>query len=169
MTVVDILVFLLIGGCAVFGLVRGFVHEALSMIAWVLAILAVSLFHEPVTGLLTPFVGTESGAAVLSFVLIFVITFFSGKFLAKALGARTRTSVLGPIDRVLGAGFGALKGLIGAALVFLAFSLVYDTIYGGQARRPDWLTDARSYPLLRASGAAISGFVDGRRAEGGQP
>jgi membrane protein required for colicin V production len=129
MNAVDILVLLAIGGCAVLGLLRGFVLETLSLIAWV-----------------------------------FGITFGAGKLLAHAIGRRTRQSILGPVDRVLGAGFGAVKGLIGATLVFLAFSLVYDTFYGSTARRPDWLSDARTYPLLNASGQAISEFVAERRA-----
>jgi membrane protein required for colicin V production len=166
MTALDILVLLLIGGGALFGVLRGFVQETLSMIAWVLGIFAVRLFHASVAGLLTPFLGTESGAAVLAFVLVFGLTFMAGKFLARALGARTRTSILGPVDRVLGAGFGAVKGLIGATLLFLAFTLVYDTIYGEDALRPGWLADSRSYPLLGASGSAISGFVDARRDAG---
>jgi len=133
MNAVDILVLLLIGGCAIFGLLRGFVTETLSLIAWVAGIFAISLFHASVTELLTSFVGSESGAAVLAFFLIFAVTFGAGKLLARAIGQRTRQSVLGPIDRVLGGGFGAIKGLIGATLVFLAFSLVYDTFYGSGA------------------------------------
>lgn len=163
MNAIDIIVLLVIGGCAIFGILRGFVQETLSMIAWVLGIFAVRLFHAPVTGLLTAFVGSESGAAVLAFALVFGLTFLAGKFLARALGKRTRTSVLGPIDRVLGGGFGAVKGLIGATLVFMAFTLVYDTIFGAKASRPDWLAHARTYPLLSASGAAISAFIAERR------
>ncbi|PHQ60727.1 MAG: colicin V production protein, partial [Sphingobium sp.] len=45
MNAIDILVLLAIGGCAVLGLLRGFVLETLSLIAWVLAILAIRLFH----------------------------------------------------------------------------------------------------------------------------
>ena len=86
-------------------------------------------------------------------------------YLARAIGKRTRQSMLWPVDRALGGGFGAIKGLIGATLVFLAFSLVYDTVYGSGARRPDWLSDARTYPLLNASGEAISDFVAARRAK----
>ncbi|KKW92888.1 MULTISPECIES: CvpA family protein [Sphingobium] len=164
MNAIDILVLLLIGGCAIFGLLRGFVQETLSLIAWVLAIFAIRLFHASATDLLDGFVGSTSGAAVLAFALVFGVTFGLGKLLAHAIGRRTRQSVLGPVDRVLGAGFGAVKGLIGATLVFLAFSLVYDTFYGSGARRPDWLSDARTYPLLNASGQAISEFVAERRA-----
>lgn len=164
MTALDIIVLLLIGGGAFFGFLRGFVMETLSLIAWVLAILAIRMAHAPVTEILTGPVGTQAGAAVLAFTLVFGVTFVAGKFLARAMGARTRKSVLGPVDRVLGLGFGALKGLIGATLLFMLASLVYDTIYGGAAERPDWMKESRSYPLLNASGKAISEFVAERRA-----
>ncbi len=165
MNAIDILVLLAIGGCAVLGLMRGFVLETLSLMAWVLAIFCIRLFHGSVAELLTPFVGTTSGAAILALVLVFGVTFGAGKLVAHAIGRRTRQSVLGPVDRVLGAGFGAVKGLIGATLVFLAFSLVYDTFYGSGARRPDWLSDARTYPLLNASGRAVSDFLAEQRAK----
>ncbi|HKR16385.1 CvpA family protein [Rhizorhapis sp.] len=163
MTALDIIVLLLIGGGATFGFIRGFVMETLSLIAWVLAIFAIRLLHAPTTEWLTDPVGTEAGAAVLAFALVFGVTFLAGKFLARSLGARTRKSVLGPVDRVLGLGFGVLKGLIGATLIFMLASLVYDTIYGGNAERPEWMTASRSYPLLNASGKAMSDFVAERR------
>lgn len=165
MTALDIIVLLLIGGGAIFGFLRGFVMETLSLMAWVLAIFAIRMLHGPVTHALTGPVGTQSGAAVLGFVLIFGLTYLAGRFLARAMGNRTRKSILGPVDRILGLGFGALKGLIGATLLFMLASLVYDTIYGGAARRPHWMTASRSYPLLNASGRAISDFVAKRRAQ----
>lgn len=165
MNAVDILVLLAIGGCAILGLLRGFVQETLSLIAWVLGIFAIRLFHASVADLLTAFVGSESGAAILAFILVFGVTFGLGKLLAHAIGKRTRQSILGPVDRVLGGGFGAVKGLIGATLAFLAFSLIYDTFYGSGARRPDWLSDARTFPLLNASGEAISEWVADRQAQ----
>ena len=166
MTALDIFVLLLIGGGAAFGLFRGFVMETLSLIAWVLAVFAIRMFHAPVSAVLTEYVGTTSGAAALAFVLVFGVTFAIGKFIARALGARTRKSVLGPVDRVLGAGFGAIKGLIGATLLFLAFTLAYDTIYGGGTLRPEWLRSSRTFPLLDASGRAVSEFLEERRTAG---
>ncbi|AOF96555.1 CvpA family protein [Sphingobium sp. RAC03] len=165
MNAIDIIVLLAIGGSAILGLLRGFVLETLSLMAWVLAIFCIRLFHASVADLLTPFVGTASGAAILALVLVFGVTFGVGKMVAHAIGRRTRQSVLGPVDRVLGGGFGAVKGLIGATLAFLAFSLVYDTMYGSGARRPDWLSDARTFPLLNASGQAVSEFLAEQRAK----
>jgi membrane protein required for colicin V production len=130
MTAVDICVLLLVGGAAFMGLMRGFVAEALSLIAWVLAVFAVKFAHAPVAHALTATVGTSAGAAVLAFAIVFGVTFFVGKRVAASIGQKSRQSVIGPFDRVLGLGFGALKGLIGATLMFLGFTLVYDTAYG---------------------------------------
>lgn len=163
MTALDIVVLLIIGGCAVLGLMRGFVQETLALMAWVLGIFAVRLFQEPVAGLLMPFLGTESGAAVLALALVFGVFYLGGRMIARSIGARTRNSIVGPVDRVLGAGFGGVKGLIGATLAFMAFTLVYDTIFGAKATRPEWLATSRTYPLLAASGSAVSAFIDARR------
>lgn len=167
LTALDILVLILVGGCALLGLWRGFVTEILSLFAWVAAIMALKILFTPVSRWLAGPVGTEAGAAVLAFVVIFCVTFFGGRVLARALGARTRQSVLGPLDRLLGLGFGALKGLFGATVLFLLVTLVYDSIWGARAERPDWMRASHTYPLLHASGGAVVDWVETRRAGGG--
>jgi membrane protein required for colicin V production len=165
MTALDIVVLFLLGAGAIFGFMRGFVQEALSLIAWVLVIAAVRLLHGPVTGFLTEPVGTESGAAVLAFLAIAILAYVLGKGIAKSIGSKSRKSVLGPIDRVLGFGFGIMKGLIGATLIFLLLVMGYETIFGSDEKRPEWMTGSRTYPLLNASGEAMSGFVAERRGK----
>ena len=163
MSALDIFVILLLGGGALIGFVRGFVHEVLSLLAWVAAIAMLKLFHAQLSTGLVEFVGTRAGAAVLAFALLFVPTFVLVKLLARSLGGRTRRSLLGPVDRVLGAGFGMLKGLIGATLFFLLANLATDLVYGPEAERPAWMTDSRTYPLLNASGRSIVDWVEARR------
>jgi membrane protein required for colicin V production len=135
LTALDVIVLLAVAGAAVLGLIRGFVTEVLSMFAWVAMVAMLKLFHIPVAAALTPVIGTVSGAAVLAFAIITGLTYIGGRLVANAIGARTRTSILGPVDRALGFGFGALKGLILASLVFLLATLVIDTMSGGAARR----------------------------------
>lgn len=159
----DILVFLAVGGAAVLGLMRGFVTEVLSLFAWVAVVFALKLCHAPLTHALTGLVGTTAGAAVLAFAILTGITYFGGRMVARSIGSRTRESILGPVDRALGFGFGALKGLILASLAFLLVVLMTDTVRGGPAHRPDWLTSARVYPLLNQTSAGIADFVDRRR------
>jgi len=164
-TALDVFVFLLLFGSAAIGFVRGFVHEVISLFAWVVAIAMLKLFHTQLwTGLINSFGWSSPAAAVLAFALLFVPSFILVKLLARSIGGRTRRSpVLGPFDRVLGGGFGALKGLLGATLFFLLANLATDMVYGPEAERPAWMLHSRTYPLLNASGRAIVDWVEARR------
>ncbi|RJF93033.1 CvpA family protein [Sphingomonas cavernae] len=164
-TALDIVVLLLVGGAAVLGFLRGFTTEVLSLFAWVAAIFALKFLHAPATALLTGWVGGTGGATVLGFALVFGLTFLAGRLAARAIGQRTRQSVLGGFDRLLGVGFGALKGLIIATVLYLAASLIYDVVYGARAERPDWMRESRTFPLLHASGRALVDFVEYQRGD----
>jgi membrane protein required for colicin V production len=164
-TALDVFVFLLLIGGGAVGFVRGFVHEVISLFAWVVAVAMLKLFHTQLwTGLINSFHSSSAAAAVLAFVILFIPSFLIVKLLARSLGKKTRRhSMLGPFDRVLGGGFGALKGLLGATLFFLLANLATDMVYGPQADRPHWMTKSRTYPLLNASGRAIVDWVETRR------
>lgn len=163
MSALDIFVIVLLGGGAIIGFVRGLVHEMLSLLAWVVAIVMLRLFHTPISVSLTDTVGSATGAAVLAFVVLFLPSFLFMKLLARSIGKKTRTSVLGPFDRVLGGGFGMLKGLLAVTLFFLLANLVTDLTYGPDEPRPEWMRNSRTYPLLNASGRAVVDWVEARR------
>jgi membrane protein required for colicin V production len=163
MTALDMVVLLLMGGAGFLGFSRGFVTETLSIAAWIAAMAAVKLLHTPVAGMLTEWVGTPAGASVLAFALTFGVTMIVGRMVARSIGEKSKSSGLGIFDRVLGLGFGALKGLIIATIGFVFVTLVYDTIYGGEGERPNWMLESRSYPLLNASSGALISFVNERR------
>lgn len=166
MTALDIFVILLLGGAALVGFVRGFIHEVLALTAWVVGIAALKLFHTPLQEKLIGPVGTEAGASVLAFALLFLPAYIGVKMFARAVGTKSRKSILGPVDRLLGGGFGMVKGLAGATLFFLLANLATDMIYGGDADRPEWMMDSRTYPLLNATGRAVVDWVETRRNEG---
>lgn len=162
MTVLDMIMLLLCGGMAVMGYLRGFVQEILSLFAWVLAVIVVRLFLAPTTELAALWVGSAAAGGVLAFAGLFAVTFLAGRMLARRAGKGMRASMVGMVDRVLGMGFGAVKGLVIGTIVFLAFILLYNLVYGIDSPRPLWMSQSRSYPLLRASGDAMSQFVRDR-------
>ena len=163
LTALDIIVLLTIGIAALLGLKRGFVAEVLSLFAWVATVFALKLFHAPLTKVLAGSIGTVSGAAVLAFAVLTGLTWLGGRMVANAIGSRTRTGVLGPVDRALGFGFGALKGVILASLGFMLAALAVDTAQGGRSHRPAWMTTSRTYTLLDATSAGIADLLDRRR------
>ena len=71
--------------------------------------------------------------------------------------------MLGPVDRVLGGGFGMVKGLLGATLAFMLANLATDIVYGPDSPRPGWMTRSRTFPLLNASGRAVVDWVETSR------
>ncbi|MBB5710464.1 CvpA family protein [Sphingomonas xinjiangensis] len=163
LTGLDIIVLLAIGGAGVLGFIRGFVTEVLALLAWLLVVLALKLFHGPFSQVLADTVGTVQGGAVLAFALLGGATYFGGRLIARAIGSRTRDSFLGAIDRALGFGFGALKGLVLVSVAFLLVVLVFDTVGGGKSSRPAWITGSATYPLLDRTSAGIAVIVDRRR------
>lgn len=162
MTGFDVIVLLIVGVTAVGGFLRGFVQEVLSLLAWVLAIFAIHYMHTDLTAFLYGYVGTPSGAAVLAFALLLLIPYAAMKLIASRAGAASRKSVLGPVDRVLGFGFGTVKGVIIAVMGFSVLVLGYDTVWG-VGGRPTWITNARTYPFVNASSEQLVQMIDERR------
>lgn len=160
MTVLDALVLVIVLGAAIRGGFRGFTYEALTLLSWVIAVVALRSLHAPVTTWLADSAGAGVGAPVLAFALLFAIAFFGSRFIGRKAGIVVRQSFVGLFDRLLGVGFGALKGLIGITLLFLLTNLALDIVYGDGAERPGWVANARTYPLLNASGRAIIDFVE---------
>lgn len=163
MSALDIFVILLLGGGALVGFIRGFAHEALTLLAWVAAIACLKLFHADVADAAGGWTSSETAAAALAFALIFLPVYIGVRVLARMMGKASRRSVLGPLDRFLGGGFGMLKGLVGATLFFLLANLATDMVYGPEAKRPAWMTESRTFSLLDASGRAIIDWVEAYR------
>lgn len=164
MTGFDIAVLLFVGMGAVTGFLRGFVQEILALTAWIVVLFAIRLFHTPLDAWLTPHIGTSSGAAVLSFALLLIVPYMAIKLIAKWAGRKSRDSVLGPIDRVLGFGFGTIKGVIIVVLGFSVLVLGYDTVWG-VAGRPTWITNARTYRFIDAASKSAVKMIAERRRE----
>jgi membrane protein required for colicin V production len=169
LTALDILVLLALAGGFITGSMRGFVQEALSLAALIVALFAVRLFHEPVTMWLYEIVGTEAGAGILAFALIMGVIWGGGKYAAARIGGVTRKSLVGPVDRILGAGFGTLKALLIVTALFMVVTLANDTLFGADSGRPEWMTDSRTYPLLSATGSALSDVVAERLDDEPEP
>ena len=164
MTGFDIAVLLLVGLGAITGFMRGFVQEVFALAAWVLALVAIHNLHTPLSAALMHYVGTSSGASVLAFAILLLVPYAIVKLLSDRLGSASRNSVLGPIDRIIGFGFGAIKGTVITVLAFSVLVLGYDTIWG-VGGRPQWITESRAYPFVNSASEALVKMIGERRRE----
>lgn len=167
-----------IGLFALLGLMRGFVQETLNLGAWVAGAIAVRFFHETATLWLAARTGNETLAAIAAFLLLFVGVMLLVRMLASFTGGWTRRTSFGAIDRMLGLGLGAIKGVILVAAAFLIIEFGSGVLTPGH-RTPDWIAKSRSGPLLAFTADAMVGWVrdlrdpdrahlaDGAEREGG--
>ena len=162
LTAFDIVVGLIVVIAALAGLARGFVGEIVSLLAWAAGIAAVRFFYTPAKAIAVHLVGTETGAAILALVVLFLAAFILVRIIGGKLSAGTKASIVGPVDRVLGFGFGAGKGVLAAALIFILVNLTFDTVDPGEPT-PEWITKARTAPTLAMISKALVDFVEEHR------
>ena len=162
LTAFDVVVILLVSAAALAGLARGFVGEIVSLFAWVAGILAVRFFHDQVKVVASHYTGTEAGGSILAFAVLFLGAFIIVRVLGGQLSRSTKVSLVGPVDRVLGLGFGVAKGVLAASLLFLLTNLTFDTIDPGEPS-PKWLKEARTAPTLAMMSKLLVDFVEEHR------
>lgn len=107
----------------VVGLVRGLLFEVMSLLGWVVAYVAAQAFSPQVAAVLP--VGAPGSAVNMaaSFVLIFVACLIGWSFLSWIVKKLVQASPLSPVDRLLGAAFGLLRGVLVAVVAGTIVSL----------------------------------------------
>jgi len=111
MTWFDYAVFAVLGFSLVIGVLRGLTRELISLAGWVAAFILATLFSGEAARWMPESLGPLL-AGLLAFLAVFVgvllVTFFIGLILSMLL----RAAGLGVADRMLGALFGLLRGVV---------------------------------------------------------
>jgi membrane protein required for colicin V production len=96
----------------VVGVWRGLVYEILSVLNWIAAFVLAQWF-APTAAQWLPLTGaTEVVRYCAGFVLVFVVSLFAGGLLASLIRKLVAAVGLRPVDRVLGAAFGLVRGVV---------------------------------------------------------
>ena len=123
MSVLDIVVGAGLLASLVLGAWRGLAYEVMSLLNWLLAFV-LAQWLGPMVGQHLPLSGSADGIRhVAGFVLVFLVSAFAGGLVAKGLSSLLEKVGLRPVDRVLGAVFGLLRGLL-VVLVLAALGLM---------------------------------------------
>jgi membrane protein required for colicin V production len=131
---------------ALLAFMRGFVHEVLSIAAWVGAVLAAMHglpFARPI----------EWAADAAAAVLIFLVVLLALSILTNAVSRSIQKSALNNLDRSLGFAFGLVR-----ALVFLGIGLIItDWLTSGE--RPKWMARAKTLPIIEMSADGVKAVL----------
>jgi membrane protein required for colicin V production len=162
MALLDLIVLVIVAIAAIGGFLRGLVQEVLSLTAWIFAALAVHFLHPVLSPSISGFLNSERYTPTFAFVLLLLIPYAAMKLIADNVSAASDGAILGPIDRVLGFGFGGVKGALIAVFAFSVVALGYDESWGYKGR-PLWITEARTYPAIDASSRQLVPMIAVRR------
>ena len=108
---------------SVFGFWRGVVSEILGLLAWVAAFFAARAWSQAAAEILSPWLANPAWRAAAGFVAVFVATLLVFAFARFLLSRLLRAVGLGFADRILGALFGVLRGVLMVLVVVLVCGL----------------------------------------------
>lgn len=112
-----------IGLSIITGMFRGFVKELIALGVWVLAIWLASTYSQHVCVWVRPYIADKTACIVVSFVAILVGTLISGAIVNTIISLLLHRSGLSGIDRLLGMGFGFVRGIFIVALLMLVVKM----------------------------------------------
>ena len=139
MPIIDIIIAVALLVSVVVGLMRGFVKEAISIAALLIAIWAALYFGPAVGDVSSSWLSSEGLQMWFGRILVFAIILSLGGLLGWGISKLVRMSVLSGMDRFFGSLFGAVRGVLLLAVF----------IIGGQFAgfdNDDWWLHSRLIP-----------------------
>ena len=136
---IDYIIIGIIAFSIIVSLLRGFVREVLSLASWVVAFIVASQFYPSLAAYLTQIdsLYIRNGTAIG---ILFVLTLIVGAIVNFVIAQLVDKTGLTGTDRVLGAAFGLLRGvLIVAAVLFFL-----DTFTNFE--KTEWLKESKLIP-----------------------
>jgi membrane protein required for colicin V production len=142
---VALIVVMLVSG--LLAMVRGFMREILSIIAWILAAVATLYAYSKLLPLAKQYFNNDIVAAVVVIGGVFLLTLLVVSIVTVRISDMVLDSRVGALDRTLGFLFGLARGLIIVVVAFMFFNwLVPDK------SQPEWVKAAKSRVVLAGTG-----------------
>jgi membrane protein required for colicin V production len=150
----DVIILAVIVVSTVMSLGRGLIREAFSVISFIVgfatALVAIHYFKEPLASVIP-----KSWPVITPVAILFVVGFLTSYSLAAFVGSRLSKLIhaspeIGVLDRLAGAAFGTVRGVLAAILFVL---LMHQVLPDGDT--PTDIAKAKSYPYLNSAASWV--------------
>jgi membrane protein required for colicin V production len=140
---------------SVISLTRGFIKEALSLVIWIVALVAANVFSNRLEFFLTDAISTPSLRAITAFILVFVGVLLIGALLNFCIGLIVKATGLSGTDRLLGMLFGFARGVF-IVIIFLIYIPSYVPI-----KNDPWFQQSSLIPYFSPYESAVQNATAG--------
>ena len=138
-TIFDLIVIAIVGVSALLAMMRGFVHEVLSLASWIGAGIFALYAYPYARPFARDYIPIELAADAATALTLFVVSYLVISLFARILSGHVGDSSLDGLDRSLGLFFGAARGVLFVCLGFLVFELFFN-----KEEQPDWMRQAQT-------------------------
>ncbi|HEX9906586.1 MAG TPA: CvpA family protein [Propylenella sp.] len=132
---------------AVLAMIRGFTREVFSIAAWVAAAAAAYFLWDDTIPYVQRYIEDRNLALGVTIAGIFFVTLLVVSVITMRISDFVLDSRAGPLDRILGFLFGAVRGL-----VLVVIAVLFLNFFIAEERQPEWIAMAKSKPWLDSLG-----------------
>lgn len=150
----DVVILILVGISALIALSRGLIKEVLSIIGWVLAVMAVIYLLPLVTPFAGKYIESPAMAAVAASFAIVILFFIIWILLTGSLIGKVRKSKLSSLDRILGLFFGIFRAFLLIVLFYILINWMVPL-----EKQSDVLTKSKYYNLAGTFAQPIEALI----------
>ena len=119
----DCVIAAVIGLSVITGLFRGFVKELIALGVWVLAIWLASSYSQSVSVWVHSYIADKTACLAVAFIAVMIGVLIAGAIVNTIISMLLHRSGLSGIDRLLGMGFGFVRGVFIVALLMLVVKM----------------------------------------------
>lgn len=119
LNILDIIILVIAALSIIFGIIKGFIREVLSLAFFAIAVVLSLLFYSQAGNIVMEFVENRNIANFVGFISIFTIVLIAGSIITYVVKKMLTVGPLQSVDRIMGGVFGLLRGVaISGIIVF---------------------------------------------------
>jgi membrane protein required for colicin V production len=122
MNLLDVIILIIIGFCLVRGIFRGVIQEISSIIGVVAGFYAAYTYYPRLEPAIKNAIPDAAHLKIVAFLILFCGVFVAVSLLGLLIKKLMKLVFMGWLDRVSGAGFGVLKGILIVSVLLLALT-----------------------------------------------
>jgi len=156
----DTVVLIILGISGILAFVRGISREIISIIALLIGVIGALFLFGRYQINVQSFIKPAWLADGILLLGVFGFLYIVSSFLMRGWAAVIRNRSPGLLDRILGLGFGIVRGTILASLLVLVVSNL-----AKDGEPADWISQAKTYPILRKTSDVLINLPFARAKE----